>query len=284
MSCRTQYRTPPGPPAPSIAHVANADRQQQAACQSGTILARFPAWIGSNMGNPSSGMCPATVLGKRSVPFWKSRISRENVSRPILIWAIRYKWKGQVEAVAKIMAVRRPWPISTWREAMNFDVFGGFTIEQGPGSIAQWRRTFWDEVRKTNQDLPEACGCYIFAVQHGSNLKPWYVGKTEKQTFGRRILQSNYLCNKLLQKPGNLNVFLIPALTLGGKFRAPRKSPSIDRLEIILIGLALQQNSELYNIQEATALKSMMVPGIINSGPGAPPAPVHALRNTLGLQ
>ena len=52
MSCRTQYRTPPGPPAPSIAHVANADRQQQAACQSGTILARFPAWIGSNMGNP----------------------------------------------------------------------------------------------------------------------------------------------------------------------------------------------------------------------------------------
>ena len=73
MSCRTQYRTPPGPPAPSIAHVANADRQQQAACQSGTILARFPAWIGSNMGNPSSGMCPATVLGKRSVPFWKSR-------------------------------------------------------------------------------------------------------------------------------------------------------------------------------------------------------------------
>ena len=39
-------------PAPSIAHVANADRQQQAACQSGTILARFPAWIGSNMGNP----------------------------------------------------------------------------------------------------------------------------------------------------------------------------------------------------------------------------------------
>ena len=53
MSCRTQYRTPPGPPAPSIAHVANADRQQQAACQSGTILARFPAWIGSNMGNPS---------------------------------------------------------------------------------------------------------------------------------------------------------------------------------------------------------------------------------------
>ena len=53
MSCRTQYRTPPGPPAPSIAHVANADRQQQAACQSGTILARFPAWIGSNMRNPS---------------------------------------------------------------------------------------------------------------------------------------------------------------------------------------------------------------------------------------
>ena len=45
-------RTPPGPPAPSIAHVANADRQQQAACQSETILARFPAWIGSNMGNP----------------------------------------------------------------------------------------------------------------------------------------------------------------------------------------------------------------------------------------
>ena len=42
MSCRTQYRTPPGPPAPSIAHVANADRQQQAACAiRRTILARF---------------------------------------------------------------------------------------------------------------------------------------------------------------------------------------------------------------------------------------------------
>ena len=67
MSCRTQYRTPPGPPAPSIAHVANADRQQQAACQSGTILARFPAWIGSNMGNPSSYQ--QTHLYPRSVEY-----------------------------------------------------------------------------------------------------------------------------------------------------------------------------------------------------------------------
>ena len=63
MSCRTQYRTPPGPPAPSIAHVANADRQQQAACQSGTILARFPAWIGSNMGNPSSMGWEGSIWG-----------------------------------------------------------------------------------------------------------------------------------------------------------------------------------------------------------------------------
>ena len=44
-------------------------------------------------------------------------------------------------------------------------------------------KSFWDDVNCIKAGLPEACGCYVFALQNGHNIKAWYVGKAEKQSF-----------------------------------------------------------------------------------------------------
>jgi hypothetical protein len=45
------------------------------------------------------------------------------------------------------------------------------------------RKLFWENVEANKPRLSEACGCYVFAIQNGGNLRAWYVGKTEKNTF-----------------------------------------------------------------------------------------------------
>jgi len=68
---------------------------------------------------------------------------------------------------------------------MNFGVDGGFEICRKPSGHGIFDKAFWGRVRETakHDALPEACGCYVFTLKNGDNIKPWYVGKTEKGTF-----------------------------------------------------------------------------------------------------
>jgi hypothetical protein len=137
--------------------------------------------------------------------------------------------------------------------------------------------------------LPDACGCYIFAMQNGKNIVAWYVGKTEKQTFYKECFGAtkiNYYNEILLEHNGTPLLFLLPRLTNAGiKFARPTvcRYPDVDFLEKLLISRALERNPELVNRKATKLLREMVVPGVINSPRGAPPRSVLDLQNALGL-
>lgn len=148
---------------------------------------------------------------------------------------------------------------------MNFNVF------EVPCKACRFDSDFWKLVEEKDPRLPEACGCYIFAIRHGENFKPWYVGLTENNTFKGRFSRHRERLGRLSDKPGELRIFLIAAMANKDSFRKPgkkklgkkpRRSPSIHHLESILIGMALQRNSEIFNVLVARRLKKMTVPGV----------------------
>ena len=62
--------------------------------------------------------------------------------------------------------------------------FGPFQIPRD-GSIVDSHacRDFWKDVEREHSGLPAAVGCYIFAISAAKGARPWYVGKTEKNSF-----------------------------------------------------------------------------------------------------
>ena len=173
---------------------------------------------------------------------------------------------------------------------MRFDVCGGFEIERQPrrqGGV--FNDTFWTKMDASNDSLSGACGCYIFALRNGDNIVAWYVGKTEKLTFKKECFQPTKISyyNGLLKKHNGVPILiLLPRLTGSGKkFSKPTKRGyrDIDFLETLLIGMALEQNANLLNVQKTKLLREMVVPGLINTKPGPRTGPVQALRNALGM-
>jgi hypothetical protein len=171
---------------------------------------------------------------------------------------------------------------------MKFDV-RLFEIERKPNRHGFFGRDFWDKVAKADDDLPGACGCYLFALQNGNNIVPWYVGKTEKRTFQDEscgATQINYYNEVLVDHNGTPLMFLPPKLTgSGAKFAKP--SPNghrdIDFLETLLIGMALEKNKNLLNVKKTALLREMVVPGVINSPQARPKSEAEHLRNALDL-
>jgi len=172
---------------------------------------------------------------------------------------------------------------------MKFSVHGGFEIDRKPNRHGNFTNDFWKAVKEENEELPYACGCYVFALQNGDNIIAWYVGKTEKGTFFKECFQAtkiNYYNEILIDHNGTPLLFLLPRLTgAGTKFSKPTKSGyrDIDFLETLLIGMALEQNPKLANIKKTKLLREMKVPGVINSPQARPRKPVSDLRNALGL-
>jgi hypothetical protein len=150
-------------------------------------------------------------------------------------------------------------------------------------------KSFWKQVSDLDAGLPRACGCYIFALRNGKNIVAWYVGKTERDTFKTECFQPTkiaYFNEVLRSHRGTPLLFLLPRLTKSGtRFSRPNESGyrDVDFLETLLIGLAIERNADLMNIRKSKLLREMIVPGIMNSPPGSPTAPVLALRNALGL-
>jgi hypothetical protein len=172
---------------------------------------------------------------------------------------------------------------------MNFDVCGGFEIARKPNRHGVFDKAFWDQVRMYDASLPDACGCYIFAMKNGSNIVAWYVGKTEKNRFQNECFQAtkiNYYNDVLASRNGTPLLFFLPRKTGSGKqFSKPTKVGyrDIEFLETMLIGIALERNSALMNVKKTKLLREMHVPGIINSSIGHPSTAVADLRNALGV-
>lgn len=172
---------------------------------------------------------------------------------------------------------------------MKFAVYGGFEISRKDNRHGMFDKDFWKSVSEEEEGLPEACGCYLFALRNGHNFMTWYVGKTERRTFESECFQAtkiNYYNDVLVDHNGKPALFLLPRLTPSGrKFSKPTTTGyrDIDFLETLLIGMALKRNSNLMNIQKTKLLREMRVPGVINSPQARPTRPVSNLRNALGL-
>ncbi len=174
---------------------------------------------------------------------------------------------------------------------MRFDIRGEFAIDRQPPEHLHgiFNKSFWARVGAEDDCLPGACGCYVFALKNGTNVLPWYVGKTEKATFQKECFQAtkiNYYNDVLLRHKGQALLFLIPRLTAAGnKYSKPTsgKYRDVDFLETMLIGLAYERNRDLVNVKKTKFLREMVVPGVINTPPGSPSVAVTKLRKTLGL-
>lgn len=176
---------------------------------------------------------------------------------------------------------------------MRYAIFGPFIIPRNGVLIdrsLKARRKFWLEVEHaTSEDLPDACGCYVFAVRASKGIIPWYVGLTEKRTFRKECLGSHQVGNYndvLAQKEkAQPLLYLLAKQTPKGRNRKPSKTMQrdIQFLESYLIGHGLNKNQKLLNQKKTKFLKSLCVPGILNSDKGHPGKPAKSLRQTLGL-
>jgi len=158
----------------------------------------------------------------------------------------------------------------------DYQIFGPFELPQTSShnrlDDKKIKKDFWDQVELEVDGLPNACGCYIFAVRAGKGALPWYVGKASRQSFKQECLQSHKLVkyNEILNKRrGTPLLFLISKVTPTGKFSSKSNSkngyPDIDFLERLFIGMSLNRNKELLNLKDTKLYSQITVPGILNS-------------------
>jgi hypothetical protein len=158
---------------------------------------------------------------------------------------------------------------------MKFEPYGPFTLPRSNGAVDRnKKKPFWGKIEKSHPSLSNAVGCYIFAVKAGKGFTPWYVGKTEKLSFGRETWQDGKLLiyGEVIRKynRGKPVLFLLAKVTSKGKFTKPTKRRnlgSVSALEEMLIGTCLQRNRELLN-KKLVKYRAMHVPGYLNDQRG----------------
>lgn len=173
---------------------------------------------------------------------------------------------------------------------MNFTVHGPFEIKRNRKSKIlvrkECKQSFAETLDQENiNGLSMSCGCYIFGLKSGRGMTPWYVGKTNKQTFIEECFDHhkiNYYNEVISISKGTPVLFLLAKKTNKDKFCKPSKNVSseVKFLENLLIGLAINKNKNLLNIKQTNALRNLSVPGIINSPKGGRKL---AVRNLLDM-
>ena len=144
---------------------------------------------------------------------------------------------------------------------------------------------FWDEeVDKSEPGLSGACGCYVISVHE----KVWYVGLAQKQDFVTECSTPHKmlkLINAARMAKGDAALHFIAPTTPGGKFAKPSPTlKDIAELETMLIMHALKRNKHLLNKRETKFIRSVVVPGILNSRQGYGKAKsVRSLTTVLGI-
>ena len=120
---------------------------------------------------------------------------------------------------------------------------------------------------KTDPDfskLLDSAGVYVFSIKAGKGEKPWYVGRTTKQTFlreafnDRNIRRLHALIN---DRKGTLK------LTLISQKRVIKNQPNtqqIGEMEYFLIGYAHERNPEILNTQNTLQEDGFVIEGVYN--------------------
>lgn len=173
---------------------------------------------------------------------------------------------------------------------MRFQVEGPFRLYRTNAGLvdssALARRYYWDWVGENMPGLPDACGCYIFAIRAPRGSLPWYVGKAERQSFRHECLTPHkvvHFNNALAGRKAKPELFFIPQVTPSGQYRSPTSSrrPAIRELESLLIGMAINRNPSLLNIAGTKWLQRLTVEGFLNTKKARSDA-AKALRDLVG--
>lgn len=159
---------------------------------------------------------------------------------------------------------------------MKFEPYGPFELPRCEGEIDTSRkREFWAIVEDADPSLPDAVGCYIFAIKAAKGYTPWYVGMTQKGSFKGETWQPHKLLGygKVIRAhKGTPMLFLLARFTPKGKFVRPSRRKgsggSIAALEEMLIGVCLQRNKELLNKKTTKFISELHVPGFVNESSG----------------
>ncbi len=172
---------------------------------------------------------------------------------------------------------------------MLFKVFGPYELPRDDAkhvaATANARNDFWKAVEAAAPGLPDACGCYVFALKAGRGSKPWYIGKAERSRFRTETLtphKLNHFNAVTARHKGIPELYLLAQITPSGRFRAPARDtrPAIRELESMLIGMGVARNPGLLNSQGTKMLKELRVEGFLNS-PLAKRGSAKSLRNAF---
>ena len=179
---------------------------------------------------------------------------------------------------------------------IGYETFGPFEVPKSKAPngqrtlVLQARRirNFWMEVDSRVVGLSEARGCYIFAIRAGKGITPWYVGQSTTgfknecfQPQKREAYQNAY--NEV--RKGTPVLVLVARLTTGGMLsKAILGEQEANFVETQLILRAWSANRRLKNVSGLGLARRLKVPGMLNSGPGAPSDGAQLLRRTLGIR
>ena len=177
---------------------------------------------------------------------------------------------------------------------MHYENYGEFAVPVSDVGLVNRtlnaRRDFWEEVNDQGRaGLADAVGCYVFGIRAGGGITPWYVGKTDNQSFERECFQADKInCyNDVLANydRGTPVILLTARTTNNGRLCRPTRNEYEDvrALEKILIGLAYKKNWNICNVQGTRLLGDLVVPGIFNSDNRRITGPTRSLRLALGL-
>ena len=160
--------------------------------------------------------------------------------------------------------------------AFIYETYGPFDLERDDNKLRKPALdVFWKACERENPGLSGAVGIYIISVKAKKNAasKSWYVGRTDKQGFKKRVGQQiGGHFSEILDKAkrGKLQIFLIARRTPNRRaFMKTGKAKSAnDALETMMIGSCLRKNQNLINARKIKYLKGIKVPGYLNNVPG----------------
>lgn len=154
-------------------------------------------------------------------------------------------------------------------------------------------KEWWShQVLPNGFELGSAIGCYVFSISSGRGTMPWYVGKASGQVFQEECFEHHKLThyNDVLasRERGKPCLTLFVKLTPKGRLAKSSDREGAHKdivfLENHLIGLCIKRNSELRNVRDTAFLRSMEVPGLLNTprgGRGGRSSGVQALKKLL---
>ena len=180
---------------------------------------------------------------------------------------------------------------------MYFDTFGPFYVQvNSDNEITGAQKSFWQQVREKEKyydweekEIENARGVYVFGMEWGGNLKPWYVGQTvAKSGFYGEIFQKHKTdtYNEVINtKNGKPIMFLFPLLTrekLVSKDYSDSTKSLVTWVEQMLFGLAIKKNPDCKNIRDTKYLRNVRVNGVFGDPElGRPDAMVKDARRLL---